>query len=84
MSADWDTDWEVPSQGHSMPFMRALKEAAEGLILRSAVPRWLLPLSQRGRRAVTGFMEMEVSSHCIAAHRFILNSSTQEIYVGDT
>jgi len=62
MSADWDTDWEVPSLGHSMPFMRALKEAAEGLILRSAVPRWFLPLSQRGRRAVTGFMEMEVSN----------------------
>ena len=62
MSADWDADREVPSPGHSMPFMRALKVATEGLILRAAVPRWLLPLSQHGRLASMGFTEMEVSS----------------------
>lgn len=62
MTADWDADREVPRPGHSMPFMRALKTATEGLILRSAVPRWLLPFSQRGRRAMMAFEEMEVGS----------------------
>ena len=61
MSADWDADQGTLAPGHSLPFMEALKVSAEALIFRSAVPRWLLPLSQRGRRAIRGFMEMEVS-----------------------
>ena len=62
MSADWDADQGTLTPGHSLPFMEALKVSAEALIFRSAVPRWLLPLSQRGRRAIRGFMEMEVSN----------------------
>jgi hypothetical protein len=62
MSADWDADREVPGPGHSMPFMEALKVAAEGLMLRAAVPRWLPFPFSTGRRAARGFMEMEVGS----------------------
>ena len=66
MNADWDGDREMPNPGHSMPFMEALKLATEGIMLRAAVPRWLLRLSERGRRAITSFMEMEVGNHMSA------------------
>lgn len=62
MGADWNSDREIAAPGHSMAFMEALKVSAEALMLRAAVPRWLLSFSQRGRRAMTGFMEMEVRS----------------------
>lgn len=63
MVADWDGDRKMPSPGHSMPFMEALRVAAEGLTIRAAVPRWLLAFSERGRLATTGFTELEVGSH---------------------
>jgi len=62
MSADWDANREIPAPGHSMPFMEALKVSAESFMLRAALPRWLISLSQRGRRATKGFMELEVSN----------------------
>ena len=62
IDADWDVGWEVLTLGHSMPFMEALKVSAETLMLRAAVPRWLLSLSQRGRRAIRGYMEIEASN----------------------
>ena len=62
MSADWDADQGTLAPGHSMSFMEALKVSTGALLLRAAVPRWFLPLSQRGRRARRGFMEMEVSN----------------------
>lgn len=60
MSVDWDADREIAAPGHSMAFTEALKVSAEALMLRAAVPRWFLSLSQHGRRAKRGFMEMEV------------------------
>ncbi len=45
-----------------MPFMEALKVSAEALTFRAAVPRWLLSLSKRGRRAIIGFTEIEVGN----------------------
>ena len=62
ISADWATDREVLAPGHSMPFMEALKVSAESIMFRAALPTWLLSLSQRGRRTINGFMEIEVSN----------------------
>ena len=62
MSTDWDADRGTLAPGHSMSFMEALKVSSEAMVFRAAVPRWLLPLSQRGRQAKMGFMEMEVSN----------------------
>ena len=62
ISTDWDVDREVLALGHSMSFMEALKVSTETLTFRAAVPRWLLSLSQRGRRAIRGYMEIEVSN----------------------
>jgi hypothetical protein len=55
---DWDKN-EIP-KGHTMPFMRALPAATEGLLLRLALPKWFLLLAKRGREAVRGHKEMEV------------------------
>jgi hypothetical protein len=56
---DWDKN-EIP-KGHTMPFMRALSIAAEGLLLRMVFPRWLLSLTKWGREAIRGYNELEVS-----------------------
>jgi len=60
INVDWDWDKNEIPKGHTMPFMRALSTAAEALLLRFALPNWLLVFSKRGRVAVRGHNEMEV------------------------
>ena len=58
---DWYWDENEIPKGHTMPFMRALTTATEGLMLFLALPKWLLFLTKRGREAICGHEEMEVS-----------------------
>ena len=43
-----------------MPFMRALATAQQGLMLRAALPNWLINFTKRGREALRGYYELEV------------------------
>ena len=58
---DWDRDKNEIPKGHTMPFMRALAAAIQGLFALLAFPRWLLFFNKRGREIVRGHNEMEVS-----------------------
>jgi len=62
----WD-DNEIP-KGHTIPFMRALTIASEGLLLLMLLPKWLLFLTKRGREAMCGHNEMEVG-HLSTLHQ---------------
>ena len=53
-----------------MPVMRALVNAVDGLVLRTALPTWLISLTKRGRQALCGYNEMEVG-HPITLHGWI-------------
>jgi len=69
MNVDWDWDkGEIP-KGHTIPFMRALSIALEGIGFRVALPRWLLSLTKRGRDAICGYEEMEVG-HLNSLHQW--------------
>ena len=59
MDRDWDKN-EIP-KGHSMPFMKALPIATEGLLMLLALPKWFLLLTKWGRETICGNDEMEVS-----------------------
>jgi hypothetical protein len=61
INVDWDWDKNEIPKGHTMPFMRALSIATEGLFLLVVLPKWLLFLTKRGREAIYGHDEMEVS-----------------------
>jgi len=69
INVDWDWDKNEIPKGHSMPFMKALPTATEGLLLLLALPRWLLFLTKWGREAICGNYEMEVS-HLSTLHRW--------------
>jgi len=60
INVDWDWDKNEIPKGHTMPFMEALATDTEGLIIRGALPSWLLGFSKRGREAVRSHNEMEV------------------------
>ena len=67
INVDWE--WhktEIP-KGHSMPFMQALSTAIEGMVLRAALPTWVLSLTERGRQVLCGHNEMEVG-HLSTCH----------------
>ena len=55
---DWDKN-EIPT-GHSLPFIRALSIAIEGMVIRLALPRLFLSLTKQGREALCGYYELEV------------------------
>lgn len=41
--------------------MQALATSLEGMLLRAALPDWLISFTKRGRQALLGYYEMEVS-----------------------
>jgi hypothetical protein len=61
INVNWEGDKGKIPEGHTMPFMEALVTALDGLLLRAVLPRWLISLTKRGRRALCGYEEMEVS-----------------------
>ena len=61
ITVDWDWDKNEIPTGYSMPFMRALTTATEGLFLLVTLPRLLLSHTKWGREAIRGNYEMEVS-----------------------
>jgi hypothetical protein len=61
INVNWEWDkGEIP-EGHTMPFMEALAAALDGLLLRAALPRWLISLTKQGRQAICSHEELEVS-----------------------
>jgi len=58
---DWDWDKSEIPKGHTLPFMQALATSLEGMLLRAALPDWLISFTKRGRQALLGYYEMEVS-----------------------
>ena len=62
---DWDCDKNEIPKGHTMPFMRALTAAIQGMLVLPAFPRWLLLFNKRGREVARGHDEMEVSHFAI-------------------
>ena len=68
VNVDWDWDKNEIPKGHTMSFMRALTTSAEGLIIRAALPRWLLSFTKSGREALDGYYELEVG-HTSTLHQ---------------
>ena len=60
INVDWGWDKSEIPKGHTMPFMRALPSATEGLLISAVFPRWFISLTKRGRQALHGHDEMEV------------------------
>ena len=58
MNVEWDNG-EVP-KGYTMPFVQALATGEQGLLLRLALPNWLICLTKRGREALRGYHKLEV------------------------
>jgi len=60
INVDWNWGKKEIPKGYTMPFMQALASSIEGLLIRAALPRWLLSLTKRGREALCGYHELEV------------------------
>ena len=68
INVDWDWNKREIPKGPTMPFMQALATTIDGMIIRAALPRWLLSLTKRGREALCGYHELGVG-HLRALHQ---------------
>ncbi|KIM22948.1 hypothetical protein M408DRAFT_332624 [Serendipita vermifera MAFF 305830] len=57
MKMTWKDD-EVPPVGHTMTFRKTLQAINTGLVLRLALPNWILNLNSHGRKIRTSFDEL--------------------------
>ena len=61
INVDWEWDKSEIPKGHTMALIQALATAPEGLVFRVGFPTWLISLTKRGRKALSGHEELEAS-----------------------